>query len=248
MDPELAAVVPEDGRPLARAHGIAPVARLKPGPWSFRPPRQPGSFGLLVLDGLYGARLSFGDHAYLELVGAGDLLRPWVGLGAEASVPTEIGWQTFEAGRVAYLDVDFAHAVAAWPQLAEALMHRLVLRNRRLNFQLALTGIKHLDKRLLIALWHFADRWGRVTPTGVTLPLPLTHSELGLVIGATRPSVTSAIGDLRRAGRLSVDRVTKTFTLYGDPPDLVYGLQRRAALPSRPRPQTRRRPGRPQAR
>jgi len=64
-------------------------------------------------------------------------------------------------------------------------MHRLVVRNRRLNFQLGLTGIKRLDERLLIALWHFADRWGRVTASGVRLRLPLTHSELGMVIGAT---------------------------------------------------------------
>jgi len=112
-------------------------------------------------------------------------------------------------------------------------MHRLVVRNRRLNFQLGLTGIKRLDERLLIALWHFADRWGRVTASGVRLRLPLTHSELGMVIGATRPSVTSAIGDLRRAGSVSVDRTSKTWTLHGDPPDLVAGLHRRASLPQR---------------
>ena len=232
-DPELAAVVPGDERELALTRAVAPVARVKGGPWSFRPPRLPGSFGLLVLDGLYGARISFGEHAHLELVGAGDLLRPWVGLGEYQSVPAEIGWQTFEPGTVAFLDADFARAVSAWPQLAEALMHRLVMRNRRLNFQLALTGIKRLDERLLIALWHFADRWGRVTASGVRLPLPLTHSELGMVIGATRPSVTSAIGDLRRAGSVSVDRTTKTWTLHGDPPDLVVGLHRRASLPQR---------------
>ena len=60
-----------------------------------------------------GARISFGDHAHLELVGVGDLLRPWVGLGAEASVPSEIGWQTFDPGRVAYLNADFAHPAVA---------------------------------------------------------------------------------------------------------------------------------------
>ena len=114
-DPELAAVVPDDQRELARTRALAPVARTKGGPWSFRPPRLPGSFGLLVLDGLYGARISFGEHAHLELVGAGDLLRPWAGLGEYQSVPAEIGWQTFEPGTVAFLDADFARAVSAWP-------------------------------------------------------------------------------------------------------------------------------------
>jgi CRP-like cAMP-binding protein len=54
--------------------------------------------------------------------------------------------------------------------------------------------------RLVLVLWHFARRWGRVEHGGIHLCLPLTHRLLGQIIGAERPSVSHAMARLSRAG------------------------------------------------
>ena len=229
-DPDLAALIPPDERSDARRRAAARVEVVEPGPWGFRSLPDPGAFGLLVLNGLVGARVSLGEQAHLEVLGEGDLLRPWVHIGPEASVPSEVGWQVFDDTRVALLDEDFARGVAPWPQVAAGLMHRLVLRARRLSFQLALAGISRIDERILIALWHFADRWGRVTPEGVLLRLALTQTQLAEVVRAARPTVSTAINELRRGGAVAYDRGEQTWTLYGNPPPTVRELKEQVGL------------------
>ncbi len=68
---------------------------------------------------------------------------------------------------------------------------------------MAIAHHQRVDDRLLLTLWHLAERWGRVRSDGIALPLPLSHQRLADLIGAHRPSVTTAIGDLSRAGALS---------------------------------------------
>src|SRR5436190_1262990 len=53
---------------------------------------------------------------------------------------------------------------------------------------------------LLIVFWHLATHWGRVTRDGVLIDLPLTHTQLALLVGSERPSVTTALGKLDRDG------------------------------------------------
>jgi hypothetical protein len=81
--------------------------------------------------------------------------------------------------------------------------------HRRLEAQresLAIQGlIAHLPRaehRVLLALWHLAERWGRVVPEGTLLPLALTHDLLGQLSAARRSTVTLATGGLEADGYL----------------------------------------------
>ena len=65
--------------------------------------------------------------------------------------------------------------------------------------------------------WHLAERWGRVTPGGVVVSLPLTHERLARLIGAQWPSVTTALGKLATCG--AVLRQEQRWILSGDLPD-----------------------------
>jgi CRP/FNR family transcriptional regulator, cyclic AMP receptor protein len=69
---------------------------------------------------------------------------------------------------------------------------------------------------LLTLFWHLAERWGRVTPDGVLLPLTLSHRMLGQLVGARRPTVSTALGALTRAGEVS-RALDGTWLLTGSP-------------------------------
>jgi CRP/FNR family cyclic AMP-dependent transcriptional regulator len=51
-------------------------------------------------------------------------------------------------------------------------------------------------------LWLLAERWGRVVPGGVLVSLRLPHRTLAGMVGARRPSVTTALGQLMARGAI----------------------------------------------
>ena len=67
---------------------------------------------------------------------------------------------------------------------------------------MAIAHVRHAESRLLLLLWHLAERWGRVTRDGVLLPMRLTHRTIGHLIGAQRPTVTLAVGQLVATGAI----------------------------------------------
>jgi CRP/FNR family cyclic AMP-dependent transcriptional regulator len=89
----------------------------------------------------------------------------------------------------------------------------------------------HVDRRLLTLFWHLAERWGRVGTDGVVVPLALTHRMLGLLVGARRPTVSSA---LRERDEL-VRGLDGSWLLRGEPPAPALALARatRFTLPHR---------------
>ena len=82
---------------------------------------------------------------------------------------------------------------------------------------LAISHHHRVTDRLLLTLWHLAERWGRVTTDGIALPLPLSHQRLADLVGAHRPSVTTAMGTLARSGAVS-RRDDGVWMLHGAPP------------------------------
>lgn len=229
VDPDLGSALPRSDFERARADLVARPYETEPGAWEIhRPARERGAFGLLVVSGLLGLRTSIGARATLELVGRGDLLQPWVQLGAESSVPPTAGWRVLEPSKLLLLDRRFAEAAAQWPELTAALMHRLVLRSRRLCYQLAVNTSPRVEERLLFALWALADRWGRVTEEGTVLHLHLTHQQLAELVAAQRPSVSGALSRLRDEGRLTYTR--DCFVLLGQVPGEVETLKEQVAL------------------
>jgi hypothetical protein len=69
-----------------------------------------------------------------------------------------------------------------------------------------------------VLFWHLADRWGKVTKDGIVIPLKLTHQVLGRIVGAQRPSVTTALKTLTDRGALN-RAPDGTWVLHGEPPD-----------------------------
>jgi CRP/FNR family transcriptional regulator, cyclic AMP receptor protein len=177
----------------------------------------PGAYGMLILEGALVIRFELGRYSRAEILGEGDLTRPWVELPGDVTPTAASDWRPLKRTRLAVLDCSFSNRVAPFPQVADALMARLVLRSRRLHMQMIAASQRAIEDRLLLVLWLLAERWGIVHPEGVRVALPLTHDLLGALIGARRPSTSTAIGRLRDDGRLSADR-RHGFVLHGRPP------------------------------
>jgi CRP/FNR family transcriptional regulator, cyclic AMP receptor protein len=201
---------------IRRASNV-PVLQIDTGPWTraSNPPRP--IYGLFILDGVLSRGVVIQGRRSAELLGPGDILRPSASDDLDSSVDFEVSWEVLEPARIALLDREFATAVAPWPELTGAVMDRMMRRAHALAFHLAVSHLKLVEMRLLVILWYYADRWGRVTPGGVLLPLRMTHSLLARIVGARRPSVSTALGRLQDRGL--VDRTHNGhWLLLGDPP------------------------------
>jgi CRP-like cAMP-binding protein len=200
----------------ARQQLIARTLWRDAGPWDPLSPELPryfdGWLGMLVLDGLVVREVDLQGLRCCELLGPGDLLRPWDEDGDADTVGSTASWRVLEPMSVALLDAEFARRASRWPALSGALMARTIRRSRSLNVLLALTQARRAEVRLRILFWHLADRWGRVTPDGVVLPLRLTHNLIGQLTGLRRPSVTVSLRELERSGEI-VRRSRHTWVL-----------------------------------
>src|SRR5581483_10333864 len=124
----------------------------------------------------------------------------------------------------------FALVAGRWPAIHANLLGRAVRRSHWLALRLTINNLTGVDVRLLVLFWHLADRGGKVTVDGVVLHLGLTHELLAKLVGAQRPSVTTALGQLRDRGLLE-KRPDGSWLLSGEPPEALRLLDSRFADP-----------------
>lgn len=218
-DPDLLDGLDRRDTDLLRRRVTVPKLWIEAGPWDAPTDRQDlqKTFGLLVLDGLMTRSLHLDGRECPELIGSGDLLRPWVGDEEDSSVAARVTWTALERTTVAVLDDRFSAAVCRYPTIMGQLLARTVQRSRTLAFHLAIVHVRHAETRLHMLLWHLADRWGRVTPDGVHVPLALTHERLAHLVCMRRPTASTALQRLARAGEVQRRR-DGTWLLTGSPP------------------------------
>lgn len=202
---------------VLRRRVTARTRHLQAGAWAPPDDHEPGALGLLVLDGLLIRCVELDGRECPELVGAGDLIRPWDQADELFSLPHATSWRVLRPVRLALLDSAFAGVVARFPTILGALLSRSTARARMQSLTLAIAHVRHADTRLLMLLWHLADRWGRMTPDGVLVALPLTHELLAHLTCMRRPTASTALGQLTRAGQLK-RRSDGSWLLTGSPP------------------------------
>jgi CRP/FNR family cyclic AMP-dependent transcriptional regulator len=228
LDPDLGQLLPEERRAEAAAQLQVEVHRLASGPWSAGnlEGTNPEHVGLLLLDGVVSRDVLVSDTVSTELLGPGDMLRPWTLQEMAPLLKIDVRWNALTESRVALLDRRFGTRLAHWPEVNSVLIDRLNDRAQRLATTQAISQLNRVDRRLLALFWHLAERWGRITSEGVAVPLTLSHRMLGQLIGARRPTVSTAIGDLAERDEL-VRRADGTWLLKGDPVGLPTGEAQR---------------------
>jgi len=221
-DPGLAESIPPERRAQAIEDCITREIALPSGRWRTGPAIGGlDGIGLLVLSGLLIRRVGVGGRFGAELLGEGDVLRPWQGEEDSPTLHMTTGWRVLESVRVAVLDEAFVGQLASYPELGGRLVGRAVSRSRSLAVNMAIVHQARVDVRLHMLLWHLASRWGRVGSEGVTVPLRLTHAVLSELVAARRPTVTTALTQLTKRGL--VCSTDTGWLLRGDPPGELEG-------------------------
>jgi CRP-like cAMP-binding protein len=186
----------------ARARDRVGVATVRLGPGLWRPETLSHevrrAFGLIVCDGLIVRELDLAGTLTADLLGPGDIVA--LGHASEPLLATGEHWHVSGSATVAILDDRVLPALHAWPALSSRLIARAARQAARAAEQRAISQLPRVELRIRALLWHLAERWGRMGPTGVVLPLELTHGALGHLVGARRPTVTLALGELARDG------------------------------------------------
>jgi CRP/FNR family cyclic AMP-dependent transcriptional regulator len=215
-DAGLAESVEESRRDQALAECTARCINVPTGRWQWNDPPGPNALGLLVLEGVLMRKVAIDERSGAELLGEGDVLRPWQEDAEPATLRAASEWRILAPSRLAVLDEEFARVLGRYPELACCLMSRAIQRSRHLTVNMAIVHQARVDVRLHMLLWHLAARWGRVRGDGVAVPIRLTHSVLADLVAARRPTVTTALSELSKRG--AVRTVDEGWLLAGQPP------------------------------
>jgi CRP/FNR family transcriptional regulator, cyclic AMP receptor protein len=194
--PELGSALTETEREAARREVTIRLEQLPRTGWSpeRRVEAEPVTC-MLVVRGVLLRQAIVGGVQAAELLGAGDVVH--VTADAEGDLlGSAVAWTAIDGVCVGWIGPSAFAAMAPWPVLQAALVARATERARRQAVFQAICHHVRVDVRVLGLLWQLADRWGRVTPAGVVVPLGLTHDTIATLIGAQRPSVTTALGTL----------------------------------------------------
>jgi hypothetical protein len=219
LDPDLGALLDERRHAAARAELLVRVLPLARGNWPGGElgTANPGHVGLLVVDGAIAREVVLADSISTELLGPGDLIRPWSRARMEPLLEQQVRWQVLADTRLAVLNRAFGVALSRYPEVNSMLLERLDGRAERLATTKAIAQLNSVDRRLLALFWHLAEDWGRMTSEGIVVPLTLSHRLLSELVGARRPTVSTALATLSRDGKLI--RRSDDSWLLADEPD-----------------------------
>ncbi|HTU87264.1 MAG TPA: Crp/Fnr family transcriptional regulator [Solirubrobacteraceae bacterium] len=198
-DPGLAHTMSPERRALAEETCTARALNVRRGQWNQSAGHFADAVALVVLDGLLLRRVSVNGRAGAELLGPGDVVRPWQDAG-DAELPRATAWRALRITRLAVLDDDAVQRMADYPELMRGLLERSVQRSGRLAVNMAIVHHPRVEMRLCMLFWHLADRWGCVRNGQTFLPLRLSHTVLADLIAAQRPTVSTVLSRMERRG------------------------------------------------
>lgn len=181
----------------ARRAVRAPTIGVRRGAWDApADAAEHRALGFVVVEGALLRRVVAGHREGAELLGPGDLLQP----AAEAE--HGVSWRAVTDCMFAVVDPQVLVDAGAVPELLTALLSSAAIRTNTVARQLVVAQWASADDRLVATLEMLSERWGVVTPDGVALPAFLTHAVLAPLVGARRPSVTTALKRLDASGRV----------------------------------------------
>ena len=197
--PDLVDAVPAERLDQARHALRARCILVRRGRWEAEADARfvDGGIGFLVLEGALVRCVTAAHRTSGELLGPGDIVKP-TAWGEEPPFGTY--WRSISDVRLAVLDGRFTRAASLVPETLPALIATATRRTGAVSRQLVIVQSQAVEQRILVTLRYLGERWGVMTRDGMVLPSFLSHGTLSLLLGARRPSVTSAMVRLQSRG------------------------------------------------
>jgi CRP/FNR family transcriptional regulator, cyclic AMP receptor protein len=168
---------------------------------------QPGEAVYVLLGGAVKVHTSLpdGTEVILAVLGPGEVVGEMSvadSLGRSASVTT------LEDSTFLWMDrKTFLSGIEEVPAISRNLLGILSRRLRLADTHTRSLSALDVHGRIAAQLLAFALEYGEVLPEGgVLIPLRLTQTDLGSLVGASRVRVNQALGYFRKRGEISVDK------------------------------------------
>ena len=101
---------------------------------------------------------------------------------------------------------DFRHFLERTPRVAFFLLQSLIGRLREADRKRVEFGSADTVGRVAARLLELADRYGRRTPEGIRIDLPITQEELASWVGSSREGVNKALNMLKQLNWIETER------------------------------------------
>jgi CRP/FNR family transcriptional regulator, cyclic AMP receptor protein len=172
---------------------------------------QPGEVVYVILDGTVKIYVSQEDgrEVILAFLGPGDTVGE---MSLVDSAGRSANVMTTERSRLLWMDrASFQTCLREMSPLANNLIRLLANRLRFANEQIQALCTLDVPGRVARQILALADRYGspppgeKVPPGQVAIPLRLTQSDLGEIVGASRERVNQVIVEFKQRGFISVD-------------------------------------------
>src|SRR3954454_6328911 len=150
LDPDLGGFLDDSRHAEAARTLLVRVRRLPTGAWNTArlSVADAGHLGLLVLDGVLSREVLAADVISTELIGPGELLRPWQIAPDPALLRVSARWSVLADTRVAVLDRRLTSQLGAFPEIMSLLVERMTARTQRLAVTQAISQLNRVDQRL----------------------------------------------------------------------------------------------------
>ena len=108
----------------------------------------------------------------------------------------------------------FEKLVLDYPSIGLQVIKNLSKRMTVLSDRVESIALSTIAEKLYHSLLLVANEYGKRESRGFVIDLPFTHEELSFLVGVHRVSITRALKELRRTGRIIQDK--KKITLIGE--------------------------------
>ena len=202
--PEIAGRLAPDERLVAERVLVAPVVRARDEDLAVALAVAPGDArDFLVVEGIVLKETTLATSSALELLGPGDVLAPPLNATRQLEFRAVSRYVALGDVSIATLGPRFTRVAVRWPQIFDFLHGQLAEQTHRASMHVAMLHLSRAEDRVLTLFTELGERFGRVTPDGILIDLPLNHELIGRLTASRRSTATLALQHLYHQGLIT---------------------------------------------
>ena len=201
--PDIAGGFAPEERGIAEGALVVPVVRARDEDLAGSLAVERDAFDFVVVEGTVLKETTLAGSSALELLGPGDVLAPPLSAIRQLEFRAVSRYLAHGDVSIATLGVRFERVAARWPQLSGFLQRQIAEQAHRASMHLVMLHLPRAEDRILALFVDLGERFGRVTPDGILIDLPLSHELIGGLIASRRSTATLALQRLYQQGFLT---------------------------------------------